>query len=157
VVPRRAALHQHNHRANARALAKVWPTQKLADISTAMVKAMLHEAEVAGLSVSTRTARLTTTRHIMQDAIAEGLRSDDPTAGIKGPKQSKSAGRHRVITDEELGKVLAELPEWLHAAVYLSRDSGLRIAEVCGLPWYRLDLLHGRVTVSDVVLVDGTI
>ena len=45
----------------------------------------------------------------------------------------------------------------MHAAVYLSRDSGLRIGEVCGLPWYRLDLLHGRVTVSDVVLVDGTI
>jgi integrase len=33
----------------------------------------------------------------------------------------------------------------------------MRIGEVCGLPWHRLDLLHARVTVSDVVLVDGTV
>jgi hypothetical protein len=82
---------QNNHRANARALAKVWPTQKLADISTAMVKSMLHDAEVAGLSVSTRTARLTTVRHIMQDAIAEA-------AALRRPHrrdQGTEAGQER--------------------------------------------------------------
>jgi len=52
---------------------------------------------------------------------------------------------------------MENLPEWLRAAVLLSRDSGLRIGEVCGLPWHRVDLLHSRVTVSDIVLVDGTV
>jgi integrase len=144
------------HRSNARALAKVWPTERIADVTPAMVRAMLFDVAEAGLSVGTRTARLTVARHIFQDAILEGLRTDDPTAGIKGPKQVKDSGRHREITEDELSRIMAKLPEWTHAAVLLSRDSGLRIGEVCGLPWHRLDLLHGRVTVSDVVLCDGS-
>ena len=50
-------------------------------------------------------------RSIREHGIDVVRRGEPPTAGIKGPKQSKSAVHHRVITDDELGKVLAELPK----------------------------------------------
>ena len=43
----------------------------------------------------------------------------------------------------------------LRPALLLSRDAGFRISEICGLRWSRLDLLHGRVMVADVVLETG--
>jgi integrase len=143
-------------RSHARQMAKVWPNENLGDITPTMIKAMLLDMEVRGLSAATREGRLSTLRKIMRDAVAEGLRPDDPCTDVRGPKTSRDAGRHRNVTEAELSRILEHMPEWTHAAVLLSRDSGLRIGEVCGLPWHRLDLLHRRVSVADVVLLDGT-
>lgn len=143
--------------AHLKQAAKAWPTQRINEITPIMIKAMLQDMEAAGLSDRTRSLRVTALRKLFAAAVEANLRPDNPAAGVRPPRNVQDIAKHRPITDDELERIMAHLPEWTHAAVYLSRDSGLRIAEVCGLPWSRLDLLRGRVTVSDVVQCDGTI
>lgn len=143
--------------AHLRQAAKAWPTQRLTDITPIMIKAMLLDMESAELSNRTRSLRVTALRKLFAAAVEAGHRPDNPAAGVKPPKNVADIAKHRPVTDEELERILGKLPDWTHAAVLISHDSGLRISEVCGLPWHRVDLLRGRVTVSDVVQVDGTI
>jgi integrase len=62
---------------------------------------------------------------------------------------------HRVLTADEFDRALEAAPAWLRPALLLAHDAGLRLCEVCGARWQRLDLLHGIVTVSDVILHNG--
>lgn len=148
---------QQTYRCAARALAKMWPTQRIDHISKADVQAALFEMEAQGLATTTRTTRLSVARHLFRAAIADGLRDDDPTAGVRGPRQHRSSGKHRPVSEEELTRILAKLPPWMRAPVLLARDSGLRISEVAGLRWFRVDLLHATVVVADVLLMNGKV
>jgi integrase len=89
----------------------------------------------------------------MAAAVEDGHRDDDPTVGTKAPATTDRT--HRILTEAELQRVLAELPAWLRAAALLSHDAGLRIGEVAGLRAHRLDLLHRTVLVADVIDADG--
>lgn len=143
--------------AHLKQCAKAWPTQKITDITPLMIKGMLADMDAAGLSNRTRSLRVTALRKLFNAAVEAGLRPDNPAASVRPPKNVADIAKHRPVSEDELAKIMAELPEWTHAAVLVARDSGLRIAEVCGLPWHRIDLLRARVTVSDVVQADGTI
>lgn len=145
---------QRSYRCIARALARVWPTERIDEITTADVKAAMHD--FAGLAPSTRALRLAVMRHIFRAAIADGLRPDDPTVNVKGPKVRRDKGKHRPVTDAEFDAILSHLPEWMRAAALLARDSGLRIGEVAGVRWFRLDFDRLSVMVADVVLGDGS-
>lgn len=143
--------------AHLKLAARAWPTQRLTEITPVMIRAMLQEMDEHGRAARTRALRVTALRKVFAAAMEDGYRADNPAAKVKPPKTVNDAGRHRNITEDELARIMEHMPEWTHAAILLSRDSGLRIGEICGLPWYRLDLLHARVTVSDVVQPDGTI
>ena len=56
-----------------------------------------------------------------------------------------------------MARILEALPTWMHAPVLLARDSGLRISEVAGLRWFRVDLLHATVVIADVLLMNGKV
>lgn len=143
--------------AHLRQAAAAWPTQRITDITPLMIKGMLADMEAAGLTGRTRSLRVTALRKLFAAAVEAGYRPDNPATGVKPPRNVADIAKHRPITDDELERIMAELADWTHAAVLLSRDSGLRIGEVCGLQWRRVDLLRGRVIVADVVTVDGTI
>lgn len=143
--------------AHLRQAAKAWPTEKITDITPLMIKGMLADMEAAGLTGRTRSLRVTALRKLFAAAVEAGYRPDNPATGVKPPRNVADIAKHRPITDDELEQIMAALPHWTHAAVLLSRDSGLRIGEVCGLQWQKVDLLRGRVIVADVVQVDGTI
>lgn len=143
--------------AHLKQAAAAWPTQKLTDITPVMIKAMLADMAAIGRANRTIGLRVTALRKLFSAAVEAGYRPDNPAAGVKPPKNVADIAKHRPVSEEELERIMAKMPEWTHAAVLIARDSGLRIAEVCGLPWHRVDLLRARVTISDVVRVDGTI
>lgn len=143
------------YQVQARALARRWPAERVDEISELMVRGYLAELRDAGASPSTRTLRLTVLRHAMRAAIKAGHRADDPTLGIRGPKRREH--QPRILTEPELMLLLACLPGWLWAAALLSHDAGLRIDEIAGLRMHSLNLLHGTVTVIDVIDVDGSL
>ena len=142
------------YRSTATALARIWPTEHVDQITPAHIKAALHD--MSDLSPITRAGRLAVMRHIFRAAVADGLRPDDPTLNVKGPKVRRNSGKRRPVSDEELEAILPHLPEWMRAAALLARDSGLRIGEVAGIRWFRLDYNRGAVMVADVLLGDGT-
>jgi site-specific recombinase XerD len=141
------------YQSQARMLAARWPTERVNEITEKMVRDYMADLREAGYSPSTRTLRLTVLRHAVRDAVAAGYRPDDPTLRIKGPKRREHQAR--LLTEQELMVVLVCMPGWLWAAVLLSHDAGLRISEVCGLRMTNLDLLHGTVTIADVIDVNG--
>jgi len=141
------------YQGHARALAARWSTERVDEITEIMVRGYLAELRDDGKGTGTRTVRLTVLRHAMRAAIKAGYRPDDPTLGIKGPKPHEH--QPRILTDEELMLLLAALPGWLWPAALLSHDAGLRISEICGLRMCNLNLLHSKVTVIDIIDVDG--
>lgn len=143
------------YQGHARALAARWPTERVDEITDLMVRGYLAELRDAGKGTGVRTVRLTVLRHAMRAAVKAGYRPDDPTLGIKGPKPHEHQPRR--LTDEELMVLLVCLPGWLWAAALLSHDAGLRISEICGLRMCNLNLLHGTVTVVDIINVDGSL
>ncbi|MGH3625984.1 MAG: tyrosine-type recombinase/integrase [Sciscionella sp.] len=140
---------------HARELAAQWPTQRVNEITRPMVRAMLTTMRQRGRKPGTTEHRLSALRKVMAAAVEDGHRGDDPTVGVKGP--SPVDRPHRVLSEQELYLMLVMLPDWLWAAALLSHDAGLRIGEIAGLRMHHLDLLHGTVTVADVVERDGTL
>lgn len=143
------------YQSQARMLAARWPTEQVDEITELMVRGYLAELRDTGASPSTRTLRLTVLRHAMRAAVKAGYRPDDPTLGIKAPKRRET--QPRILTDSELMMLLACLPGWLWAAALVSHDAGLRIDEIAGLRMQSLNLLHGTVTVVDIIDVDGSL
>ncbi len=150
-----SAASRSGARSNARQLGRQWPTQRIHEIDRAAVRAYLAELRDAGMSASTRQARIIALRAIMASAVEDGLRDRDPTVGVKAPTVTKPG--HRILSEAELAAVLAALPQWLRAAALLSHEAGLRISEVAGLRAHRLDLLHRTVLITDVIQCDGTL
>lgn len=143
-----------NYRSAARQLAKIWPTENVDAVTRRDVEAALYS--MRNLAPQTRTSRLTVMRQIFRAAIVDGLRADDPTVNVKGPKVRRDSGKRRPMSDAELDRILSHLAPWMRTAALIARDSGLRIGEVAGLRWFRLDFNRSAVVVADVVLSDGT-
>ncbi|MGH3836937.1 MAG: tyrosine-type recombinase/integrase [Pseudonocardiaceae bacterium] len=143
------------YRSQARMLAKRWPIERVDEITELMIREYLTDLRDARMSPSTRTLRLTVLRHSMRNAVKAGYRTDDPTLTIRGPKPREHEAR--ILTEPELMLLLACLPGWLWPAALLSHDAGLRIDEIAGLRVKSLNLLHGTVTIVDVIDVDGTL
>jgi integrase len=140
---------------HARQLKAQWPTEMVDEITRPMVRAYMAELRDAGYSPPTLQGRLGLLRKTMAAAVEDRVRDDDPCVGIKAPPSAQR--HHRILTPEELERVLEHLPPWLRAAALLSHEAGLRIGEVAGLRWFRLDLLHASVEVGDVILEDGSL
>jgi integrase len=63
----------------------------------------------------------------------------------------QSAKRTRfpeVLTVEEIGKLLSELPELWRTAVYVAVTTGLRVSELRGLKWADVDFTTGEIHLS---------
>lgn len=144
-----------NYRSQARMLAARWPAVRVDDLTEDAVTDYLAELRDDAVAPSTRTLRLTVLRHAMRAAVKAGYRADDPTLGIKGPKAREHQGR--VLAEPELMLMLACLPGWLWPAALLSHDAGPRIGEIAGLRMFNLNLLHGLVTIADVIDDDGSL
>jgi integrase len=141
------------YRVQARQLAKRWPEERVDEITEQMVWDYLADLHDDGKSPATGLARLTTLRHGMRLAVKLGYRRDDPTVGIPGPVPREHEGR--ILAEHELMLMLGCLPAWLWPAALLSHDAGLRIGEIAGLRWHRLNLLRRVVTIADVIDCDG--
>lgn len=145
-----------NVRSQARQLKKRWPHERVDVISRRMVEALMTVMEDDGLTAGTREQRLSVLRRVMAAAIEDGHRSDNPTRDVDPGDPAERP--HRILTGPELAALMAAMPPWLRVAVVLSHDAGLRIGEVAGLRWHRVNLLAGYVEVRDTVLAtDGTL
>jgi integrase len=90
---------------------------------------------------------------ILRHAYANGVIGRDPTTGVKAaPKRraDDTSGKvtpERVPTRAEALAILAATPEGYRAAIALGL-AGLRIDEVLGMEWSKIDLVGRRVTVD---------
>ena len=69
-----------------------WLTAKklhFVDLTQDAIEGFLIDSEAEGLSLSTRARRLSSIKQLFRFAYEEGLRTDNPSAQIRGPGKSK--------------------------------------------------------------------
>ena len=92
----------------------------------------------------------------MEDAIANRIRSDNPTAHIKLPKAEKYSGRALSINEmRTLLQALDDTREPIKTAMLLGVTMGLRREEVCGLRWQDIDFPNNSLHVQNTVVKNG--
>lgn len=110
----------------------------VAEAAAADVQSYLQGLAIAGLSARTAARRLSALRQYFRFLVAEGLRRDDPTELLTGPRLPQ--GLPKPLSEAELSALLegaAQLPRrgpMAVALVELLYCSGLRVSELATLP-----------------------
>jgi integrase/recombinase XerD len=105
----------------------------------AMVRAYLSGQAAAGMSPRTTARRLSAFRQFFRFLLAEGIRADDPSAGIDSPRQGRPLPKY--LSEEEVERLLAAAKRRfgadgvrLSALMEVLYATGLRVSELVGLP-----------------------
>jgi integrase/recombinase XerD len=102
------------------------------------IRAFLGRLARAGMAPRTAARRLSALRQFYRFLLTEGLRADDPSAGVDSPRQGRPLPK--ILSEAEVGSLLDAAhagngPEALRLAalVELLYASGLRVSELVGL------------------------
>lgn len=118
----------------------------LADASAADVRTYVEGIAARGFARSSQARKLSALRQFFRFLYAEGLRSDDPTTTVDGPRKERALPK--VLGEDEAGRLVdraaveaAETAEAsnhaslrLHAMVEVLYATGLRVSELVALP-----------------------
>jgi len=103
------------------------------------VRGYLVALDEKGLAASSVARKLSAVRQLFRFLFAEGIRTDDPTLVVDGPKQGRALPK--LLSEEEVSLLLAAAhaqpgAEGLRLAAMLEilYASGLRVSELVGLP-----------------------
>ncbi|MSO76700.1 MAG: site-specific tyrosine recombinase XerD [Alphaproteobacteria bacterium] len=103
------------------------------------VRTYLRSLTAAGLSARTGARRLAALRQFYRFLASEGMRSDDPTLGIEGPRQGRSLPK--LLSEADVLALLAAARLQpggkglrLVALMELLYGTGLRVSELVSLP-----------------------
>jgi integrase/recombinase XerD len=106
---------------------------------TGMIRAHMAALGRSGKSRATMARSLSVLRQFFQFLVAEGIRSDDPCAGIDSPRRGRPLPK--ILTEAEVARLLSAArskPGWkgtqLVALVEILYATGLRVSELVGLP-----------------------
>lgn len=118
--------------------------EKLSEITTASIRAWLTSLRDAGRSEATLFNRYSGLRALLRWAVAEGIISESPIAGVARPKVE--APLVPLLRVDQLGAILkaCDGPAFDDvrdtAIIRLLLDTGMRRAELCGMKIGDLDL-----------------
>jgi integrase/recombinase XerD len=106
---------------------------------TALVRDYMASLAKAAMAPATASRKLSALRQFFRFLVAEGIRADDPTAGIDSPRRGRPLPK--ILSEVEVERLLAAAraqPGWrgvrLVALVELLYATGLRVSELVGLP-----------------------
>ncbi len=109
------------------------------DADGRLLRGYLARIADAGLSPGTAARRLSALRQFFRFLHAEGVRGDDPTATLDGPKLNRPLPKY--LNEADVAKLLAVARAWpgpeglrLLALVEVLYATGLRVSELVALP-----------------------
>lgn len=124
--------------------------KRLAEIDHAVVRAWVAGLIARGLAPSTVVLAGLLMRKIMATAVTAGRIPASPCNGIRLPRIEREEARFLAPT--EIGALTDTINERYRGLVMLGAFGGLRIGEMLGLRAKHLDLLHGRVNVTEILV-----
>ena len=119
----------------------------LSGVTSQAIKAWLSKREVEGLSVATSNRYLSLFKSIYQAATAYGFCTSNPAASVK--IQAEPIKTKDILTEAELERLLAELPEHAHRVVLAAAETGMRRGELERLLWEDVDLAASELRVTE--------
>ena len=108
--------------------------------------------EVSGHSVQ---KELNILKHLVRLAVEWEVVPFNAAQGVKCPRVAP--GRVRYLQPGELRLVLESAPELIRPIIALAACTGMRRSELLGLRWLNVDLMNGRVMLSQTKNGDGRI
>ncbi len=101
------------------------------------LRAFLADLDAQGFSARTAARRLSALRQFHRFLLREGIRADDPAAGLDSPRLPRSLPKH--LTEAEVDALLAAAgrmrqPALARAALEILYATGLRVSELLALP-----------------------
>ena len=127
----------------------------LVDADENHIRGFLKSLHGAGMARATVARRLSTLRQLFRFLYAEGLRDDDPSGAIDGPRRGRVLPK--VLSEDEVAGLLAAArrvagPKGVRLVCLLEvlYAAGLRVSELIGLPYpprqgdQRLLLVRGK-------------
>ncbi len=123
--------------------------QKLSAVDTENIQEFLNIQKEEGLSWWTRSDLKNILSSIFTQATDWRYWHDvNPTSRTKlGRKRWKR--ERRILTDDEFRRLLAALPALIQLMIMTAVSTGMRVSEVLGLKWRRVDLHRGCVVVVE--------
>jgi integrase len=123
----------------------------LAAIQPADIKRFARHVASRGVSASTVRLALAPVKAMLADAFEAGDIRSNPSAGVRlalnGTGQAEDE-HVKALTEEELGRLLAEVPDQWRLFFELLAQTGLRIGEAIALRWQDVDFDRRRVHVG---------
>jgi integrase len=127
----------------------------LAAIDHTAVKAWVAKLSASDLAPATVVKAAQIMGKTMGAAVDAGMIQNDPTARVKLPKVEHA--EMRFLTPDEVATLADAMHKRYRALVLTGAYCGLRFGELAGLKVDRVDLLHRRIEVLEIVVeVNGT-
>lgn len=124
------------------------------DVTQDDIRDYLGELSANGAAATTAARRLSAVRQYFRFLFSDGIRADDPAAGLDGPRRGRSLPK--ILSEEQVEQLLAGAygmkgPEGrrLAAMLELLYATGLRVSELVTLP------LAAAQRERDVIIVRG--
>jgi integrase len=121
--------------------------RRLGHIEPRHVRLLAADLAAAGKSPATVRNIMAPVRAMFATAVDDGLVRANPCAGLRLPGGGSVDRTARALTEDELQRLVAEVPEQWRLVVRFLSQTGLRIGELVPLRWSDVDLKAGRVRV----------
>lgn len=108
------------------------------------VRAWMSELAAEGIAQSTQSALHARLRHVLEDAVHDGLLAKSPVSRRTSPGVAKQ--RPYVATTVQVWALHDAMPDGMRPGVLLGAFAGLRVAEIVALRTGDVDFMRGIVT-----------
>src|SRR5262249_32564103 len=118
------------------------------DLNVAHIEACLSHLKRKGHATSTLRSVRATFATVLRSAVKRGYLGRNPAHGVC-IREADSKKERRFYSPEETRKLLGALSEPCASVVSVAVLTGLRIGEILGLRWKRVDLLRATLEVAE--------
>jgi len=130
--------------------------RRMAEIDTDAAASLLRDLRAQGLSPYTCRNVLTVLGRVFSHAVRRGLVPVNPVAGLERGERPRLVRREmRVLTTDEIGRLLQAVDEPYRVLVAVSVFAGLRQGEALGLVWSDVDFGENVIRVRQALGRDG--
>jgi len=92
-------------------------------------------------------------KHMLKHAMKRDLISRNVASLVAAPKPKNA--RNRVLEPEEWDRLYNAAPEWFQPVLLTGYHTGMRLEEILGLTWDRVDLEKGRIFLPGTLTKNG--